>query len=262
MPRLSIVTCQILELELAHLLQKDKDIAGVWVIHDEFSKELAQILEKGGKKPVHRLNRASEFEPGSGQDMDVLVRVMQVGLHSNIPRLREAVEKAVREMAPFVDAVFLGYGLCGNALKNLDTLFYDIPLPVILPLDDEGPVDDCVGLVIGGRKNYYEQQCLCAGTFFMNSGFSRHWENILAMDIPEKLLPKKEKILKKIMGSYQRSLVLPTPVMGEDELRKNAKKFSEMYRLRVDSYPGTLNLLEQAWLKAKCAARQGGSGPG
>ena len=254
MPGLGVITCQILELELAHLLLKDEDIQQVWVKDDEFSKDLIQILEQGDRKPVRRINQILEFEPDF--DLDVLVRVMQVGLHSNIPRLREAVEKAVREIAPAVDAIFLGYGLCGNALKNLDDLFYDISVPVILPLDDEGPVDDCVGLIIGGKKNYYQQQCLCAGTMFMNAGFSRHWQDVMTMDIPEKLLPKKERILKKIMGSYQRSLLLPTPVMGEDELRKNAREFNDMYQLRVDSLPGTLELFEQAWQEAKSAARK------
>jgi hypothetical protein len=54
-------------------------------------------------------------------------------------------------------------------------------------------VDDCVGLIIGGRENYYARQRECAGTWFMNAGFSRHWQTMIDSDIPEKLLPKKTK---------------------------------------------------------------------
>ncbi|WP_022666810.1 DUF1638 domain-containing protein [Desulfospira joergensenii] len=251
MPRLGIVTCQILELEFAHLLLTDRDVTKIWGIDDEFSRELIRILKHGNLKPVHRITRIQDFQPDPARGLDVLVRVLQVGLHSNIPRLRRAVEDAVREMAPLVDGVFLGYGLCGNALKDLDGLFYDISVPVTLTMDDKEPVDDCVGLVIGGRKKYYEQQCLCAGTMFMNAGFSRHWQDIITMDIPEKLHHKKERILEKIMGSYQRSLLLPTPVMEEDELRENSREFNRTYRLRVESHPGTLELLERAWQTAK-----------
>ena len=158
---------------------------------------------------------------------------------SNIPNLTSEVTTAVKELAPFVDSVLLGYGLCGNALKNTNELFKDIPVPVSLPMENEYPVDDCVGLIIGGRNNYYAEQCLCAGTMFMNAGFSRYWEKILAFDVPDKLLHKKDKIVKRIMGNYKRSLLLSTTVLGEDQLRKNTKEFNEKYGLKIETRPGT-----------------------
>jgi hypothetical protein len=118
-------------------------------------------------------------------------------------------------------------------------------------MENEDPVDDCVGLIIGGRNNYYAEQCLCAGTMFMNAGFSRHWEKILAFDVPNKLIHNKDKIVKRIMGNYKRSLLLSTTVLGEDLLRKNTKEFNEKYGLKVETRPGTLTLLENAWEAAK-----------
>ena len=85
-------------------------------------------------------------------------------------------------MAPYVDAILLGYGLCGNALKDHEELFLDSRVPVFLPMDGDHPVDDCVGLIIGGRENYYEEQCKVAGTMFINSGFLRHWETLFHED--------------------------------------------------------------------------------
>ncbi len=40
MPVLGVVTCQILELEFAHVLGKDTDITEIRVVHDEYSEEL------------------------------------------------------------------------------------------------------------------------------------------------------------------------------------------------------------------------------
>ena len=118
-------------------------------------------------------------------------------------------------------------------------------------MENDDPVDDCVGLIIGGRNNYYAEQGLCAGTMFMNAGFSRHWEKILSFDVPQKLIHKKDKIMKRIMGYYKRSLLLSTTVLGEDDLRKNTKGFNENYGLKVEIRPGTLKLLESAWEAAK-----------
>lgn len=251
MSKLGVVTCQILELEFAHVLLNDPEVSEIWVMHDEFSEELIHILENTNLKPVHRVTHGNEFKADETNGIAVLIRVMKVGLHSNIAILRKEVATAVGEIASFVDAVFLGYGLCGNALKDRKDLFKGVLVPVSLPMENEDPVDDCVSLIIGGRDIYYAEQCLCAGTMFMNAGFSRHWKNILSLDIPEKLIHKKEKILKCLMGNYKRSLLLSTDILSEDELRKNTKEFNEKFGLRIETRPGTLKLFENAWETAK-----------
>ncbi len=254
MSKVGVVTCQILELEFAHVLLNDPDVTEIWVLKDEFSEELIRVIEDAGQKLVHRILHLDEFDSDNIQGVVVLVRVMKVGLHSNISNLREEVKKTVKELANFVDAVLLGYGLCGNALKDLDDLFKNILVPVSLPMEKEDPVDDCVGLIIGGRENYYNEQCRCAGTMFMNAGFSRHWDSILSSDVPEKLNHKKEKIMQRLMASYERSLFLSTPVLDEDELRENTKVFNKKYGLRTETRKGTLTLLEAAWETAKINA--------
>ena len=233
------------------MLSNDPSVSEILVVDDQFSKELIEILEYDTPQRVSRVTHVEKFETDG---LAVLIRVMEVGLHSSIKNLTREIKAAVKEIAPFVDAVLLGYGLCGNALNNADELFKDIRIPVMLPMDNEGPVDDCVGLIIGGRENYYEEQCLCAGTMFMNAGFSRHWEKILSSDVPQNLIPKKDEILQRLMGNYERTLLLPTTALAEDELRKNTKKFTEKYGLKTEIRPGTLALLENAWQAAKRAA--------
>ena len=255
MANLGVVTCQILELEFAYVLLHDPDVSELWVVQDEFSKELALKLENEALKPVHRVAGVADFPKEETNGLAVLVHVLEVGLHSNIANLTHGVTTAVENMAPYVGAVLLGYGLCGNALNHADDLFKRVPVPVLLPMDNEHPVDDCVGLIIGGRENYYAEQCRCAGTMFMNSGFSKYCNNIMFADLPEKLIPKREKIMKRLMANYKRSLILPTPVLGEAHLRENIREFNEKYNLKTDVRPGTLTLLENAWEAAKKAAR-------
>lgn len=254
MAHLGVVTCQILELEFAYILSNDPEISEIWIVHDPFSAELIEILEKNGSKRIHRISHIAEFERVEKKGLAVLIMVLELGLHSNIPVLTEGIQTAVKKIEPHVDAILLGYGLCGNALKDPARLFRDVSIPVMLPTQNKEPVDDCVGLIIGGRENYYEEQCRCAGTMFMNAGFSRHWDKILSMDIPKKLHHKKERILNCLMGSYERSLLLSTPVLDENELLENTKEFNRQFGLRVETRNGTLFLLENAWEKVKNAA--------
>lgn len=247
MKKLGIVTCQILELEFAHVLSNDPGVSEISVIGSPLSEGLVEALKRMGVKKLRELAHLEAFSPSGEDGLAVLVEVMKLGLHSNIQVLQREIKAAVQRIARHVDAVLLGYGLCGNALMHADELFSDIPVPVHLPVHNGEPVDDCVGLIIGGRDNYYEEQRRCAGTMFMNAGFARHWDEILSLDVPEKLMPKKDKLLRRIMGSYQRTLLLPTPVMGEEDLRENTRKFSEKYGLRTEVRSGSLSLLEQAW---------------
>ena len=251
MPTIGIVTCQILELEFAHLMSTDRQVSDIFVIDNEFSQDLISELKAHGKKPVHPLAILKEFGEAPGNRHQVLIRVMEVGLHSNIQKLQRHVVSAVKEMAPHVDSVLLGYGLCGNALSHPENLFSEVSVPVTLPMDRDHPVDDCVGLIIGGRENYYGRQCECAGTMFINAGFSRHWQKFLEPKLPEKLLPKKDKILKRMMQDYQRSLLLTTKVMGERTMVANIEKFNTKFNLRTESTPGTLTLIKKAWQEAK-----------
>jgi hypothetical protein len=251
MAKIGIITCQILELEFAHVLSADAQVADVFVIDSAFSAGLLSGLEAHGKKPVHRLAALQEFGATPVAGHHVLVRVMEVGLHSVIKNLQRQVVSAVKETARHVDIVLLGYGLCGNALNHAEDLFSEVGVPVILPMDEDHPVDDCVGLIIGGRENYYARQRECAGTMFMNAGFSRHWQKLLDSDIPEKLLPKKDKIQRRMFQNYERSLLLPTKVLAESEMRANIEAFNAKFGLRTESTPGSLALLEKAWQEAK-----------
>ena len=69
------------------------------------------------------------------------------------------------EFGPHVDALVLGYGLCGNALEKPEKLLSEAGVPVFIPMDEDHPVDDCIGLLIGGRECYYKEQCKVAGPF-------------------------------------------------------------------------------------------------
>jgi hypothetical protein len=174
---LGIITCEILELEFAYLLANAPEVLGISILENQFFQGLSEAIIQKSRITPKAFVRITDFTPTSLKGLEGIVRVMKVGLHSVIKDLREGVTLAATEMAPYVDAILLGDGLCGNALKDPVELLTDSAVPILLPMDGDHPVDDCVGLIIGGRENYYEEQCKVAGTMFINSGFSRHWKN-------------------------------------------------------------------------------------
>lgn len=248
MATLGIITCEILELEFASLLSKDSEVAGITVIDNGFCTGFMQAYELIKRVKPTLINCAEQYIPVLPGRLEVLVQVLEVGLHMVIQNLRTSVINAAVKMGPQVNAIVLGYGLCGNALKDHEEISREAGCPVFIPLDDDRPVDDCVGLLIGGQKNYYEELCKVAGTFFMNAGFSRHWQNLtqrtygISFDAP---------IVKRIMASYKRSLLLATPVLSQEEMAANIKQFNDAYELQTDVRPGTLKILEQTLATGK-----------
>jgi hypothetical protein len=246
---LGILTCEILELEFAHLLASDPDVDQITVIDDAFSVRFFEALKSTGHSSQRRIPLLRDFSPTSSDRLEILVRVLEIGLHSRKRLLQDALLKAAKEMSRYVDGIVLGYGLCGNALENPQELLADAEVPIFIPMDEDHPVDDCVGLIIGGRECYYGEQCRVAGTFFMIPGWTHHWKGIFrgeygALDF---------KLAKKLFAHSERSLLVTNPVLSEETMRQNIEEFNRLFGFRTDVRQGTLNILQSTWEHAKAS---------
>lgn len=248
MPVLGILTCEILELEFASVLAEDPDIAGVTVIDDQHSLGIIEAMEALRLSPK-RVPMLRGFRAGRPDRLEVVVRVLELALHNRKSLLQDALVKAAREMGRFSDAILLGYGLCGNALQKPDELLADAGAPIFIPMDEDHPVDDCVGLIIGGRQCYYREQCKVAGTFFMIPGWTRHWKKLF----------KKEyggfdvEFMRRIFGMsrYERSLVIPNKALTVEQMRANIEEFNRLFGFRMELREGNLDILMRTWKSAK-----------
>jgi hypothetical protein len=244
---LGVVLCEVLELEFADLLGADPEVTRVTVVENDQSARLIEAFEVGGVGKLHRISRVDGFTPNGGSEFEVLVCVLELALHSRKKTLQEGVVEAAREIGSRADALLLGYGLCGNALEHPEALLADAGVPIFIPVDEDHPVDDCVGMVIGGREAYYGEQCKVAGTFFMTPGWTFHWKRIFDKEFGG----MSPEMARKLFAGYERSLLLSTPLMSEDEMRRNAADFNELFDCRSELRRGTLKILEDSWLAAK-----------
>jgi hypothetical protein len=244
---LGILTCEILELEFAHLLGTDPDVSRVTVLENLRSIRLIEALESGGCKPnVRRIPHFKGFCPDPSEHLEVLVRVLELALHRKKEILRQALLSAAQEMSRHVDALLLGYGLCGSALENPKELL-DIDVPVFVPMDGDHPVDDCVGLIIGGRDCYYDEQRRVPGTFFMTPGWSCHWRKMFGKNFGGVEL----ETARRLFARYERTLLVVTPNAAQDEMKRSATEFSRLFGLCVQEREGTLGLLNKTWKDVK-----------
>jgi hypothetical protein len=250
---LGIITCEILELEFAHLLKIDKDIGRITVLENERSTRLIDALESKVNGNLKRILELDSFAPGSDNCLEVLVHVLELGLHNRRHLLQQGLIEAAREMGPRVNALLLGYGLCGNALQEPDELLSDAGVPIFIPMDDDHPVDDCVGLIIGGRQHYYGEQCKTAGTFFMIPGWTYHWRRMFEQELGNISVD----LAKRLFKNYERSLLISTDCMSEGEMKRNSEDFNRLFGLREEIRTGTLEILMKTWNSAKAHLNSG-----
>lgn len=243
---IGIITCESLELEFAHLLATDPDLSGVTVLEDNQSARLIKTLESNGVQRLRRIPHISSFTPEHSEQPEALVRVLELALHRRKKTLRKGLISASHEINSYADVLLLGYGLCGGALDNPQELL-DIDIPVFIPMDNDHPVDDCVGLLIGGRECYHAEQCKTPGTFFMTPEWTYHWKKLFASDD----LTMNPHIIKRIFKRYKRSLLILTPVMSMDEMKRNSGKFNENLNLRLETCKGTMEILYKTWNMTK-----------
>jgi len=248
---LGVLSCQILELEFSYILANDSDISEIIVMDNEFSQGLIEALKKRTGSTPRLVSAFGEYFRQDNSGLTVLVNILDVGLHIVIKHLQEGVVKASKEMSPHVDGIMLGYGMCGNALTNPEELLRNegVRVPVFIPMDEGHPVDDCVGLLIGGREIYYAEQCNIAGTMFMTPGFTRHWKTIMIKGNREGKLDWK--ISKRLFKHFERNLFLTTPVLSKETMVENVKEFNQHHGFRNEIRQGTLDLLLSTWKTAK-----------
>ena len=244
---LGVLTCEILELEFARLLATDPDVHRITILEDERSAHLITALESLKKGNLKRITHLEAFRPAAESPLEVLVVVLELALHNRKHTLQQGLIEAACAFGPHVDALMLGYGLCGNALEKPAELLSDAGVPIFIPMDEDHPVDDCIGLLIGGRERYYGEQCQVAGTFFMIPGWTTHWKRMLEQEFGNLSL----EMAKRLFKHYERTLLISTPIMSLEDMKQNSQDFNELFGLRTDVCQGTLSILQKTWDMAK-----------
>ena len=245
---IGIITCEIFELEFAKLLHDDAVVSRITIIEDRCSTKLIKLLESKNVSSLQCLPHLNSFVHEPDMRLEVLVRVLEIGLHRTGKMLTTTIADTIHSMQPRVDALLLGYGMCGGALSNVHSQV-DLHVPLFQPMDHDRPVHDCVALSLGGSERYYREQRKTAGTYFLTPGWSQHWRSM--HDGCSGMASQSG--IERLLSGYERALLVQTPAISSDELYNQGIEFSQMTGLRLEPLVGTMAPLVTAWESAKDA---------
>jgi len=180
----------------------------------------------------------------------VTVEILEQGLHDRPVRLRVELQKRIDscEQAD-LDAVLLGYGLCGAATAGL--VAGSVPLVM-------ARAHDCITLHLGSRERYDREFETCPGTYWMSRDFlERNRRGDVAtlgvsptgfQELCDKYGPENAVYLAEAMqgwvAQYQRLVYLegttPEPAAYSAEVQEKAKR----WRLAVETRWSDHRLIE------------------
>jgi hypothetical protein len=247
---IGLLTCEVLENEMVHILSHDPAIKKVTFIEGDPSKDSIAALHKLMGDRLATVKNAADFLPDPALSFEVLASTLRVGLHMDKSLLREGVTEHARILAEKSDALVLGYGLCGNVLLDIEKLLTGLPCPIVMPQNQDGStIDDCVCLVLGGTEKYMDHVRREAGTWFVTPGWLKHWETLLVKELHCRDISMVKWIFKK--ADYKRALMVDTGIGDHETLRTETEKFAAAFEFYIEEAKGTLYILERAFDRAK-----------
>lgn len=285
MPVLGIIACGMLEDELAHVLCSDSDVRHLLLIdstevfgltgklksrnrsHLVVSQEavpdlLADIMKGRSNGFLTRfmdnmdkigLVFSGRRQQARGQELVVVVSLLKKALHSEEKLLREEVYRSIKNHASFSDGILLFFGLCGNALTDIEEDFRHLPCPLHFLTDGEGKrIDDCIAATFGGNREYAEALSSSPGVgIFFTPMWAYHWQEI---DREVRRSSKSKglgRMLKDLGYSKVARLDTGLEFISEFEIESKINDFARLYSLEVIHLHGGTDVVERCYRQAR-----------
>jgi hypothetical protein len=285
LPVLGIIACGMLEDELAHVLCSDSGVRHLLLIdspevfgltkklrsmnrsHLIVSCEavpglLADIMKERSSGFLIRfmdkmnaigLALSDRAQRNRGQELTVVVSLLKKALHSDEKLLREEVYRNIVDLASFSDGILLLFGLCGNALADIEEDFMHLPCPLHFLADGEGKrLDDCIAAAFGGNREYAQALSNFPGVgIFFTPMWAYHWQEI---DREVRRSSKSKglgRMLKDLGYSKVARLDTGLEFISDFEIESKINDFARLYSLEVIHLHGGTGVVERCYRQAR-----------
>lgn len=181
---------------------------------------------------------------------------LSAALHAEPLTLRERIQQQVDAAGPEIDAIVLGYGLCGGATTGLTAR----AVPVVLPR-----AHDCVTIFLGDRDRYRTEHERTPGTYWyvqdqMDRGNDlKGWllgdaaraEDVAATraEYTERFGEDNAAYLMEVLGEwrvrYERGAFIDIGLAPANEAEQQAREQSERRGWRFERRLADLRLVRQ-----------------
>lgn len=251
---LGVISCQLFEDELVHLVNRDRDIRAVIVVRNDDSTELLKKLElrpPGCSVMVIGEDEIPSFPMPEGYSL--LLWIKPMALHSKPEKLNEEVIDCIGRLEKKCGAILLFYGLCGNAFRKFDAAVERFDVPIIILRDGKGEiVDDCIGTVLGGTDEYYQMLKRSSGTFFLTPMWAEHWRLLFhkVQILPDPNDIEGARYIFQNVG-YKKVMKLNTGLGDQERFERNIDEFASIFEFAREDVGCTLKVIEETYDKAK-----------
>lgn len=272
--KLGIIACPMLEDNLVYELKKDAEKKNITIVDNKNNGSVRKKLEKESI-PYDIISLedvlAGRYDP-DGTEFNILMLMLDLGLHSRPEILKSTVEGLTRELQPFVDTFGFYLGTCGNYEWNIPKWCAEKGLkPAITFCDKTGNLcHDCVGVNIAGGPRYNELQKKYTGHLYMFPAMASNYDDFMNANqtnttMPEECItddmrevlgiePGRDGYMRWLLslGHYEYILKLDTGICNEN-FDEELLKLSERTRLKVKTAEdGWASLQPTEDLYAKC----------
>lgn len=251
--RLGLIGCVLMEDEMEHMISKDDGVSRIVLLDNEESEGLSDKLSdmdipvlKVKEGDLHRLGPADGFE--------ILVWMKPMALHEDPDELKDEVAGSLRTLDSICDSVLLFYGLCGNAFENMEEVRGGVVNRVHILTDEEGKtVDDCIGAVVGGKREYLDLLRKYPGVMYLTPMWADNWREMM---VKTGISPDVDDVdlLRQIfeMTGYKKVLKIDTGLGAQEEFDEKVEDFARTFNFETETYDDcTLKVIENSWKESK-----------
>lgn len=258
MPTMGIIACRMFEDEIVHVIGNDSSIDDVIVVKNENFEGLTSKLDDiGHPYTLSLFDKVTENLKDSENSSVyyLVVNILEFGLHVDPSDLKNEVYKKVDEMSGFSDGILVFYGLCGNVLGNIEKDFKNVSCQINILKEKNGEVvDDCIGAVLGGRKEYLKAltNSRGVGTFFLTPMWAANWKEMIK-DAGFTSDPYDHEMAKFAFdyAGYKNVGKIETGLNYEKNFEYMVDEFADAFNFHIIKFKGDLGLIENCYEKTK-----------
>jgi hypothetical protein len=187
-----------------------------------------------------------ELEALTDGDADfVMHEYLEFSYHNDPNKLREVIVEKVNGLEGTMDAVLLGYGVCGSLTDVVD----ELRVPTIT-----FKADDCIAVYLTQEVVDRERKKVPL-TYYSTPYFSEmdmewqenDWEKKMGFEMET---DDFKRMFSKMFDGYSRSIYIHT--IGDREcFEKKAKQFADELSLSYETRDGTLSVMQDAIKQVK-----------
>ncbi len=269
---LGIIICPMMNDQLIQYLCNDPDVSRTVILENGFSADLKAKMDSRGFH--YELIPESDLYEGNIEFdrnvLNVVIKSNDLALHAEPAFLKTYVEDEIRDIQPYIDALGLYYGLCGNYGWDITEWAAQQgykPTAVFRGLDGK-VVDDCVAVVVGGSERYLQLEKRYTGMFYLTPAIADNWRDFInAGDLGKQLSNIPKDTLEALgifsdtdymrwmfeIGHYEHILKMDTKLDDSEKFNQKAEELGKVLNLKpIDIEDGWITLQSAEGIYTQC----------